>query len=444
MPNVTQTQGVGNTRNNDHSRSTAQGKIDCLSTPGAWTTTTEPQDDHTNSAGNILYGAANGDFSLTNSLAILLDWATQAAMETTTEVAMGPAIKATVGTGSEASHMLSKQDTIPRNTIEHIVDRLANVKKHMNEFRAFISTQKDLDQPLYNWRKYGNYPALGTAVSELQESTARFKRTRLPQDRLTASVARATDYSTSVSRAAVDILAIINKNIADYMDEMETSTFGEEAKAQANALITEDVRKLVEHSTRAAEHVWRATDLLRVCKEKRNRDKDWAWSAAATAMTAFIAAAVGIAAAHLYGPSGSGLASSASHSMNTQMLDLVERTQAVTNLTSEIYNIKLKDIDQRYTNLASLSESHGIRIDNIVDALGPPNAEGTYYGSMPMQETKDDGTCESRVQKVSAELNFQTRRQQENLEQMRKDMNRMGIRLTQSVEQLKKKKKKKK
>jgi hypothetical protein len=424
-------QGVGNIMNNDYTTAATLKETGYPeTTPETRTTLKKSRDDHTKSAGSMLESAANGAFSLFASGKAALDMATEAA----TGAAMSLAIKAKVGTVNEATHKPLREATLPRNAVDDIVDRLETVEKRMNEFRAFIQAQKDLGKPLHEWNTYGGYPVLGTAVSELEKSTAKFKRARIPKDRLAASIARANHYSTSVSRAAVDILAMINTKAEDYMDEMETSTLNEDAKNQTNALIIEEVQKLIEHSTRAAEHVWRATDLLRACKERRIYNKDWTWSAAATAMTAFIAATVGIAATQVNGPS----IPSSTHNMLPQILDIVERTQTMTNLTSQIYNIKLQNIDQRYTDLSALSKSHSIRIDKLVEALGPPNSEGTYYGSMP--KTTEDSTCGARLQKVSMDLGLQLQRQQENLAQMRKDMNRMGLRLTQKVEQLEKKK----
>lgn len=328
------------------------------------------------------------------------------------------------------------QEAPPRNAADYIVHCLSEVQDQMYRLNMYVKAQEENKAPLYQWERHLGYPALSAAVSKLENAVAKFRPTRLLPEYLAVRVARATDYSTAVSGAASDVLAIVNKKTADYMDEMETSTLSEETKAQANSLITEEVQKLMEHSTRAAERVWRATDMLRECKEGRALAKDWAWSAAATMMTAFIAAVVAVFAAHVYGPSGLGIITRGyNNNMYHQILDLVERTKAVTNLTGEIYSVKLQDVDQRYNNLAALSESYGLRIDNIVDALGPPNAQGTYYPSTPGPA---DATCEARIQKMSQDLSLQLKRQKEDMEMMRKDMQRMDIRLTSGIEKVKK------
>jgi hypothetical protein len=328
-------------------------------------------------------------------------------------------------------------NTKSRRIGDDIVRYLAEVDRHMSEFQGYVKTQKDNDKPLYQWSKFAGYAALGTAVSQLEEATAQFKTTHLPQASLAASVRRATRSSTSISKAAVYVLSVMNAKTGDYMVEMKKSTLCEEAKMNANVLITKEIQTLLKQTTRAVEHVWHATDLLRECKQSRTQYKNWAWSVAGTVMTATIATVVGILTAHIYGPAGMNLITRSGFSggMYAQVLDLVQRTQAVTNLTGEICTIKLQDVEQRYNNLASLSDSHGLRIDNLVDGLGPPNNEGTYYLSTPKEDNK---SCKSCVRAVSKDLNRQLYRQHEELETMRKNMHRMDIRLTRSIEKVRK------
>jgi hypothetical protein len=305
----------------------------------------------------------------------------------------------------------------------------------MSDFRRYIKTQND--KPLHQWSKYTKYTALDTTVSKLEEARTRLQSTRLPQNSLSTSVARATSSSTSISKAAIFVLAALNDKTSYYMMEMDKSTLSEEEKISANVLITKEVQTLLKQIARVVEQVWHATDVLRECGQKRIQYKNWAWSAAGTVMAATIAAVVGVVTAHLYGPAGLDLVSmsGSTQSMYSQVLSLVERTQAVTNLTGEIYTVKLRDIEQRYDDLASLSESHNLRIDNLVEGLGPPNDEGTYYISVPKE---DDKSCESRIRTISDNVNLQLHRQHEEMEAMRKNMNRMDLRLTRSIEKVRK------
>lgn len=321
--------------------------------------------------------------------------------------------------------------------VEDILGSLAEVESLMRQFREYIKVQEGDDKPLYQWATFPGYSRLRSAVQELDKATARFKRARLPLEYISASVARATESSISVSKAAAYALAVLNKKTASYMEEMETSTLSDDAKLEANAVISVQLQKLMEHSTLATERVWVATDLLRTLKIKQGNCKDWAWSAAGTIMTAGIAAAVAIFTAHFYGPSGFSLIPIGGHhgDMYRQVVELVQHTQAVTNLTGELYTMKLQDINDRYETLAAMSESHGERIDNIVDGLGPPNAEGLYYVSMPKAATSTSSKyVDSRIRQASDDTARQMERLQEEMQLMRKNVNRMDIRLSKGID----------
>lgn len=325
----------------------------------------------------------------------------------------------------------------PQDVADTMLTELKNVKQQMRRLLRYIEAQTDEDKPLYHWAAYDGYPALNTAVSKLRKAMTKFKAPRLPQEYLSKRLTCATDFSLSVSTCSADALAAMNKKTTEYMDAMEASTLNEDSKAQANAVITEEVCKLLEHCTSATGTVWQATDLLRKCKEQQAIVRGWAWSASATAMTAFVATVVSLATTYFYGPAYLDMfpARAGGPAVYSKIVDLVQQTQVVTNLTGELYKIKMQDVDLKYDDLSALSQAHGLRIDGIVDGLGPPNQQGTYYVSTTKS---DDGSCESRIQNVSKDLQSQLQRQQQELELMRKNMHRMDVRLTRGIEKVRK------
>jgi hypothetical protein len=338
-------------------------------------------------------------------------------------------------TSSAHPKLTDTQYSPPHIIIDEVLRCLSEVESQIHQFCEHITTQNDEDIPLYQWPKYGGYPCLNTAVSELEKSTIKLKRIRIPEEYLAASISQAMESSTRVSKTVTYGFSVMDKKTARYLAEMESSPLSEAARSEANAAITEELKKLLEHSFRAAKHVWRATDLLRGCEHRSSRFKDWAWSGAATVMTAFIAATVSIVTVHLHGHSSLGLVphSNSGGDMYSQVLDMVQRTQAVTNLTGELYTIKLHDIDRRYDNLAHLSEAHGLRIDNLVEALGPPNYEGTYSVSAMSIDQSACKDIERIIRQVSEESQRQSQRQQAEIKAMRKNINRMDIRLSSSI-----------
>jgi len=153
-------------------------------------------------------------------------------------------------------------------------------------------------------------------------------------------------------------------------------------------------------------------------------------------------AAIGLTAARLYGSRGFDLESlNPSSNVHNQVMNLVHRAQAVTNLTGEVYSIKLEDLDQRYKDLADASESHGLRIDNLVEALGAPNEQGTYFSAAypnPRAKTECQVPEDTRayIQKLSADADRQLERLHHEMELMRKNVHRMDIRLTKRLDKV--------
>jgi hypothetical protein len=204
------------------------------------------------------------------------------------------------------------------------------------------------------------------------------------------------------------------------------------------------VKKVLEHSTLATKSVWAATDLLQGLEksstEKLVLQKRVARCLATTALTAGFSAAIGILAAnlHLFAPATHDLALKGAHgdSVYSQVLDLVQRTQDVTNLTSEIYTVKLQDLGQRYEDLTAVAESHGLRIDNLVDALGPTNEEGNYYLSTSKEDESPSEDIGDRLYKISDDSQRQMRRLHEEMELMRKNMHRLDLRLTRRLDRI--------
>ncbi|KAH8723962.1 hypothetical protein GQ44DRAFT_294623 [Phaeosphaeriaceae sp. PMI808] len=345
---------------------------------------------------------------------------------------------------------VSNKDLEAQAALHHILGSLAEVELQMSGFREYIRMQKMDQKPLYQWSQYGSYPSLKKAVSGLEKTKSAFIVGQLPQHEVSACLTVAMESSTAVSKAAVYILAVLNKKTALYLEEMETSTLSEDAKAKANALITAEVQKVLEHSTLATKSVWVATDLLRSLEERQTPNQDWAWSMTATIMTAMTSAAISTLITSMPGHSGLSPASINSYmdGTNSQMLHLIQRTQAITNLTDEIHMLKMQDIDQRYKQLSNISESHGLRIDNLVDSLGIPNEEGNYrIASPPVDHPKTPpigkkalSDLSDRLQKATTGADHQMQRLHDEMVQLRKHIHRVDIRLTSRLDKMDKKK----
>lgn len=340
---------------------------------------------------------------------------------------------------------------------------MAEVEEAMMHFEQYIRVQNDDNKALYQWVKFDGYRSITRAIKDLDDAVAKFEPVALPIAHVKMYLNRATQYSLSVSRVAVFAMGVMSDKSALCIDEIEESLLSDQGKVNAQRLITIELKKLLKHCAKATDRVYAALDLLRktllidelhknpdisVIKKLAESDarlsptrKSWLWTAAGLTLSAMANAAISLAGAHLYRPGGFDLALKTNpDGMHAQVLDLVHRAQAVTNLTGEIYSVKLEDLGQRYKKLEDASESHGLRIDNLVDALGVPNDQGTYFSSTskPTPELNCDvpDNVRSNIRKISDDADRQLERLHSEMETMRKNMHRMDIRLTKRLDKV--------
>jgi hypothetical protein len=338
---------------------------------------------------------------------------------------------------------------------------MTEVEEAMIHFQLYVQNQKDDNKPLYKWAKFDGYRAISRTLVDLDEAAAKLKPTYFPAPCVKTYLDRATQFSLSVSHIAVFVMGVMSEKSANCIDEFGESTLSAEGKVNALTLITNELQRLLRHCVRATDRVYAALDLLRkallIDKSHQNSDisivkdllteretrsstsrKGWIWTLTGIVVGAASSATIGLTMAHLYGPSGFDLALKANpEGMHAQVMDLVHRTQTVTTLTGEMYSIKLQDLEKRYKELEDASESHGLRIDNLVEALGVPNDEGTYYSSSaPKLDCQVPDDIRSYIRKISDDADRQSERLQNEMEKMRKNVNRMDIRLMKRLDKI--------
>ena len=329
---------------------------------------------------------------------------------------------------------------------------MSDIEKAMFQLYEYIKVQNDSKKPLYMWATFGGYSSVNVALLDLHDKAIEFEEAhRLPVANARILLSRATQISLAVSQMAVFCMGVMGDKVTSCIDEVEESDLSAEGKDKAKALITKELKKLLKTCAKATDRVYVALDLLRSSlhfeEPSQNLDisiikdliaestprKSWLRSVTQVVLKTVMGAAVSIAAVQFYSTSSFDLALQTNpFGTYSQVITLVQRAQAVTNLTGEIYSIKLEDLDQRYKELEAASESHGLRIDNLVEALGVPNAEGTYYSSMP----KSDCEAPSSIQKISADADRQIQRLRSELAAMRKNIHRMDIRLMKRLDKV--------
>ncbi|KAI4653485.1 hypothetical protein J4E93_001251 [Alternaria ventricosa] len=337
---------------------------------------------------------------------------------------------------------------------DSILGSMFGVERAMLQLREYVKTENQDRKPIHQWARFEGYRGIDRAVANLDEAGAMFQDVHLPASFVKTYLSRATEMSLTVSKAAVFCMGAMNEQFTRYIEETSVST-------DAEAKITEELRKLLKHGSKATYSVYAALDLLRnkLLIDESNQSRDipiiekliaesearlsascessW-WTLAKVVLGAATSAVIALAAAHMYGTNGFSLALPADfNGTHYQVLSLVQRAQALTNLTGELYSIKIDDLAQHYKELELASESHGLRIDNLVEALGVPNEEGTYFSSMPKPgmgcTTRNDHSC---VPEIMADANRQTEKLRSELEHMRKNMHRMDIRLMKRLDKV--------
>jgi hypothetical protein len=335
---------------------------------------------------------------------------------------------------------------------------MSEVETALIKLHEYAKAQNKEQKPIHQWAKFDGYRGVDRAVANLDGAVAKLEEVHLPTTFVKTYLTRARQISLNVSKAAVFCMGVMNEQFTSYIEETEVP-------ANVVALITEEVRKLLKYGSKATYSVYAALDLLQnslhIDESRCSRDvsvikeliaesearlsaprKSPLWSVAKVMLGAATSAVFALVAAHMYSTNGFDLALQRDpNSMHSQVLSLVQRAQAVTNLTGEIYSIKLGELDQRYKELEAASESHGLRIDNLVEALGVPNEYGTYFSSTPKSDTPPEMDCQinnghSYIQETIAEANRQTDQLRTELEHMRKNMHRMDIRLMKRLDKV--------
>jgi len=331
---------------------------------------------------------------------------------------------------------------------------MSGVETAMLQLHEYVKTENQDRKPIHQWARFEGYRGIDRAVANLDEAGAKFDDVHLPASFVKTCLSRATEMSLTVSKAAVYCMGAMNEQFTRYIEETNVSI-------DAEAKITEELRKLLKHGSKATYSVYAALDLLRnklhidesshsrdipiiekliaesEARLSDSRESSW-WTVAKVMLGAATSAVIALAAARMYGTNGFSLAiPTDSNGTHYQVLSLVQRAQALTDLTGELYSIKIDELAQHYKELELASESHGLRIDNLVEALGVPNEEGTYFSSTPEPgmgcKTRNDHSC---VPEIMADANRQTEKLRSELEHMRKNMHRMDIRLMKRLDKV--------
>ena len=334
---------------------------------------------------------------------------------------------------------------------DQILTQMGVVVKEMGELEEYTRKHITKDSPLYLLQKYHGYRNLKQAICSLATTVADIEPTNLPGGQARFYRCRAREYSTAISKMAIFILGQMNIKCDSCIDEIESSDLDAETQQEAKSRVTSQVAKVLKYCSLATSRTWEAFDRLEascMCETTDSVNTAIAPESLGQELVSRIATSSymhGIPVLilficyvyALFQQKQSPVTLAKRHQsldICAQTLQLVERIHAVTNLTGEIHNIQLADLNTRYQALETVAESCGLRIDNLVDALGVPDEQGNYRSSVPEMEPKLSGDIMQRVEKMEGHVERRLQRLQMEMEQMRKNVNRMDIRLTKRMD----------
>lgn len=272
---------------------------------------------------------------------------------------------------------------------------------------------------------------------------------------------RALNYSIATSNVASFAMAIMNHKTPTCYEEIEESSLSETEKDIAKNEISREVTKIIQHSTAATNPTYAALDLLLILfypdpkdfvpkfepgKKEASKSRHWTWKALAASV-----AVIGmiVYALHAYGPStidwepriAGRIESMRNRAWNlqTNLKDAPTAQRDDIELTNIMdyasVNDKMDNVGSRLQHLEEMSETHSGRIDNIWEALGPPNEDGTYYNDKTFQPNQ---LLEASLQENQKVMKHLVEQFNKDLAHLRKHIHRVDIRLMKELEKVKK------
>ena len=343
----------------------------------------------------------------------------------------------------------------------------------MSKFQAYVKIQVNENKPLYQWMEYDHYDIMDATISELDETVGSLEPVYLPRKHIGVYLKQATQLSLAVSKAAVfamkvsriafethkSVLAdtlsttqVMSQKSSTCFAEIEASRLSSQDKDEAKIFVTNELEKLVHYCTRATSSVYTALDLLRESLLLEEDDeaadnesslptqrKGWFWKVAAIVLGASASVALGFHAADLCRMTNFDIARNCNnmeHDLFGELADLFQRTQSVMNLSSEVYSVKMQHVDQHYKALEAITEAQGMRIDNLVESLGPTNDEGLYFSKTSKANVDAPENNQHREDKVSESMKIEVQRLRLEMEKVRRNMNLVDLRLTRRLDKV--------
>ncbi|KAF2709528.1 hypothetical protein K504DRAFT_406794 [Pleomassaria siparia CBS 279.74] len=352
--------------------------------------------------------------------------------------------------------------------IDRVLIGMYEVNRQMAAFHEYIVANRSLNMPLYQWPKYDGYSEishssreLDKAVDHLKTREGKLQKINMPRKHASSYLDRALNFSTTTSKVTVFALQTMSSKSANCLAEIDDSKLSGSEKDAAKMEITSELSNFMENSTDATESVYSAMDLLRKiiysameeildsAIEKQNKRGSWKeW-----ALLCISLLSLGIASFGLYNQLSSskffpfvdvqgtelakGYGVAEITALQSTLNDTISAVSEANKLDNLVTSARLKYLEETY-------DTTGQRIDNIWDALGPPNAIGGF--DIGRQTGNLNEKLAQGIQDVRQDVNKQLEKIQREMKQLdtvrdqfvelRRYVHRVDLRLTHRLDDI--------
>lgn len=336
------------------------------------------------------------------------------------------------------------------------------VKERMMSLNDHIKSEQRLKKQLYRWDHYDGYKALSRSIDAVEKTADRIQVARIHQEFARGYHRQARSFSISISHIAASTMSIMGDVSASCFDEIDQSELTSGAKDNARTVINDQLKKVIKYSTKATTQIWAAHDLIHDCFQEDHDDakvngnafqrwisrftkdgcmsrKGWLVYWVGTMLT--IATSTVLAIAIMFGTAGFGLPLTCKSDADDMRAYLVEFSHR-----ADIANIKARlecfhiwgDADKDWKDAVAISKATTQRLDALVESLGPPNEDGVYYNSKPYASSMLPDEVRQHVQKIMHDTSSLRPYLHQEVENLRKHINRVDIRLTKRIDKVEK------
>ncbi|KAF2643335.1 hypothetical protein P280DRAFT_505481 [Massarina eburnea CBS 473.64] len=345
------------------------------------------------------------------------------------------------------------------SAVRDVLARMEEVEEAMIEFRDYLTTQDDQNKSFHDWARYTKYDAISDAVDKLVNTVANLK-SEDSIERITSSqsLRKARIISTSISNITVAALNIMDRKTMEYVNSMDHVTH-EASAADDNTrhVLMVELGKMLKYSTSATDSIWEAMDTLAKMEQARGPPKksmlndswDWGkWLGLVLTILLFCSYMVFT----FTNPTADSLLQACARSNdlhrvvadgNANLYALLRAQGEQIEINNLIFDYQIETLRNQTNLVSEKADANGLRIDNIWEALGPPNANGTYYSHGDTRDTtivpSDENTSKrmgAQLKDVNKKIEGSVERLKKQIEGIKKDWQRADLRLSTRLDRV--------